>query len=131
LASYPIGKYSDKIVKKKVYVTGLYIFAGVYLGFALFPDISFIWVLFALYGIYAASTEGVVKAWVSDLIPDEQRGSAIGLLTMFTSLSLMLGSFVAGFLWDQFGSMVPFLLSSIVSAVIATVFIVVKREPGK
>jgi MFS family permease len=131
LASYPIGKYSDKIGKKKVYVTGLYIFAGVYLGFALFPDISFIWVLFALYGIYAASTEGVVKAWVSDLIPDEQRGSAIGLLTMFTSLSLMLGSFVAGFLWDQFGSMVPFLLSSIVSAVIATVFIVVKREPGK
>ncbi len=130
-ASYPIGKYSDKIGKKKVYVTGLYIFAGVYLGFALFPDISFIWVLFALYGIYAASTEGVVKAWVSDLIPDEQRGSAIGLLTMCTSLSLMLGSFVAGFLWDQFGSMVPFLLSSIVSAVIATVFIVVKREPGK
>ncbi len=129
--SYPIGKYSDKIGKKKVYITGLYIFAGVYLGFALFPDIYFIWVLFALYGIYAASTEGVVKAWVSDLIPDEQRGSAIGLLTMFTSLSLMLGSFVAGFLWDQFGSMVPFLLSSIVSAVIATVFIVVKRESGK
>ncbi len=127
-ASYPIGKYADKIGKKKVYVLGLYIFAAVYLGFALFPDIYFIWVLFALYGIYAASTEGVVKAWVSDLIPDEQRGSGIGLLTMFTSLSIMLGSFIAGVLWDQFGSIVPFLLSSVVSAVVASSFLILKKE---
>ena len=127
-ASYPIGKYSDKTGKKKVYIGGLYIFSVVYLGFAVFPDIFLIWPLFALYGIYAASTEGVVKAWVSDLIPDEQRGSAIGLLTMMTSLSIMLGSFLAGILWDQFGSFVPFILSSIVSAVIATVFIIVKKK---
>jgi len=126
--SYPIGKHSDKVGKKKVYIAGLYIFAGVYLGFALFPDIYFIWVLFALYGIYAASTEGVVKAWVSDLIPDEQRGSAIGLLTMCTSLSLMLGSFLAGILWDAYGSAVPFLLSSAVSALVATVFITIKQK---
>ena len=128
--SYPIGKYSDKIGKKKVYVAGLYIFAGVYLGFALYPDIYFIWLLFALYGIYAASTEGVVKAWVSDLIPEEQRGSAIGLLTMLTSLSIMLGSFVAGVLWDQYGSVVPFMLSAVVSAIVASLFLAAKKKPA-
>ena len=128
LSSYPIGKYSDRIGKRKVYVAGLYIFASVYLGFALFPDIYFIWLLFALYGIYAASTEGVVKAWVSDLIPDEQRGSAIGLLTMLTSLSIMLGSFVAGVLWDQFGSVVPFMLSAVVSGIVATLFLTIKKK---
>lgn len=127
-ASYPVGKYSDRIGKKKVYVAGLYIFALVYLGFAFFPDIYIIWPLFALYGIYAASTEGIVKAWVSDLIPDEQRGSAIGLLTMFTSLSVMLGSFIAGVLWDQFGSVVPFTISSVVSAVVATLFLAVRKK---
>lgn len=126
--SYPIGKYSDKAGKKKVYIAGLYIFAAVYLGFALFPDIYFIWILFALYGIYAASTEGVVKAWVSDLIPDEQRGSAIGLLTMCSSLSIMLGSFLAGFLWDEFGSIVPFMTSAVVSALVATLFVLVKKK---
>jgi len=128
ISSYPIGKYADKIGKKKVYVAGLYIFAAVYLGFALFPDIYFIWILFALYGIYAASTEGVVKAWVSDLIPDEQLGSAIGLMTMLSSLAVMLGSLVAGILWDQFGSAVPFSLSAVVSAIIASTFILVKEE---
>lgn len=130
-SSYPIGMYADKIGKKKVYVAGLYIFAAVYLGFALFPDIYFIWILFALYGIYAASTEGVVKAWVSDLIPDEQLGSAIGLLTMSSSLAMMLGSFAAGVLWDQFGSAVPFSLSAVVSAIIASILMMVKKsEPG-
>ncbi|HSD63933.1 MAG TPA: MFS transporter [Ignavibacteriaceae bacterium] len=127
-ASYPLGKYADKAGKKKVYVGGLYIFAAVYLGFGSFPGIYFIWILFALYGIYAASTEGVVKAWVSDLIADEQRGSAIGLLTMLTSLAVMLGSFTAGILWDRFGSAVPFLLSSIVSAIVATLFLMLKKN---
>lgn len=77
------------------------------------------WGYFALYGIYAASTEGVSKAWVSDLITSEYRGTAIGLLTMLSSFAVMLGSFLTGVLWDQFGSQVPFLLSAVVSLIIA------------
>ncbi len=127
-ASYPVGKYADKAGKKKIFVAGLFIFSAVYLGFALYPGLIFIWVLFAFYGIYAACTEGVAKAWVSDLIPDAMRGSAIGLLTMASSLSMMGGSFLAGILWDQFGSSVPFLLSSSVSFVVAVIFISIKQK---
>lgn len=126
VTSYPIGQYADKAGKKKVFVAGLYIFSAVYLGFALFPGVYVIWILFALYGIYASSTEGVVKAWISDLIPDEQRGSAIGLLTMMMSFAIMIGSFIAGELWDHFGSAVPFLLSSTVSAIAASLFLIIK-----
>ncbi len=122
-ASYPLGRLSDDVGKKKVFVAGLFLFSAVYLGFALSPSEHFIWGLFVLYGIYAASTEGVAKAWVSDMIPDEKRGSAIGLLTMLTGLAMMLGSFVTGVLWDAFGSSVPFLLSSIVAFIAAVLFI--------
>jgi MFS family permease len=120
-SSYPLGGLSDKFGKRKIFSIGLIIFSLVYFGFALVPDIKFIWILFALYGIYAASTEGISKAWVSDLIPDEQRGSAIGLLTMLSSFSVMIGSFLTGILWDQFGSSVPFLVSAVVSFIIALV----------
>jgi len=118
-ASYPLGGLSDKLGKQKIFTFGLIIFSVVYFGFALVDDINFIWILFALYGIYAAATEGVSKAWISDLIPDEQRGSAIGLLTMITSFSVMIGSFLTGILWDHFGSSVPFLISAIISLVIS------------
>jgi len=125
-ASYPLGGLSDKFGKKKIFSFGLIIFSLVYFGFALAPEIELIWLLFALYGIYAASTEGISKAWVSDLIPDEQRGSAIGLLTMLSSLSVMLGSFLTGILWDKFGSSVPFLVSAVVSFIIASVIFLQK-----
>lgn len=118
LASYPLGGIADKLGKQKVFSFGLIIFSIVYVGFAFINNIDFLWIFFALYGIYAASTEGVSKAWISDLIKDEVRGSAIGLLTMCSSLSIMLGSFLTGVLWDNFGSTVPFLISAIVSLVI-------------
>lgn len=119
--SYPLGGLADKYGKQKVFSFGLMIFSAVYFGFAFLNDINLIWILFALYGIYAASTEGVSKAWISDLIPSEQRGSAIGLLTMLSSFSVMLGSFLTGILWDWFGSSFPFLLSAISSLLIAMI----------
>jgi len=126
-ASYPLGGLADKLGKQKVFSFGLMIFSIVYFGFALFDNINLIWILFALYGIYAASTEGVSKAWISDLIPGEQRGSAIGLLTMLSSFAVMLGSFITGILWDQFGSSIPFLISAIISLVIGILLIVENR----
>lgn len=116
--SYPLGGLADKYGKQKIFSFGLIIFSAVYFGFAFFNDINLIWILFAFYGIFAASTEGVSKAWISDLIPGEQRGSAIGLLTMLSSFAVMLGSFLTGILWDQFGSSFPFLLSASISLVI-------------
>jgi len=118
-SSYPLGILSDKIGKKKVFIIGLLIFSVVYFGFASLTSFVFIWILFALYGIYASSTEGVLKAWVSDLVPDQNRGSAIGLITMSSSIAVMLGSILAGYLWDIFGSHVPFYLSSAVSLLVA------------
>lgn len=130
-SSYPLGKAADKFGKRNLYIIGLIIFSIVYLGFAISPSLQLIWGFFILYGLYAASTEGVAKAWVSDLIPDNLRGTAIGLLTMTSSLAMMLGSFITGFLWDLFGSSVPFLVSSFVSAAVAVIFLFVTKNKIK
>lgn len=124
--SYPLGKLSDKYSKKMIFIFGLIVFSIVYFGFAFAGSQLILWFLFAFYGIYSASTEGISKAWVSDLIPDELRGSAIGLLTMLSGFSIMLGSVAAGILWDFYGSTIPFLISAIASLLVAgaiTIFI--------
>lgn len=119
--SYPLGHLSDKYGKKNIFSLGLVVFSSVYLGFAFVTEIILIWLLFALYGIYSAATEGVSKAWVTDLVPREWHGSAIGLLTMCSGFAIMLGSFAAGVLWDYFGAAVPFIISSVVSFLIAMI----------
>jgi MFS family permease len=124
LTSYPIGKISDRFSKKSVFISGLIIFSLVYFGFAVTQNLNVIWGLFVLYGIYAASTEGIAKAWISDLIPDQNRGTAIGLLTMLSGIAMMTGSVITGILWDQFGSMIPFIISSIVSILIAMILMI-------
>ncbi len=125
-SSFPLGGLADKFGKRNVFAAGLIIFSLVYFGFAFLSNINLIWILFSLYGIYAASTEGVSKAWISDLIPDEQRGSAIGLLTMLSGFAVMLGSFFTGVMWDQFGSYLPFLISASISLVVA-IFILIRK----
>ena len=124
--SYPAGILSDKFGKKTIFTIGLLIFSLVYFGFAFSESMILIWFLFAFYGIYAAATEGITKAWVSDLIPDHFSGTAIGLLNMLSSFAIMLGSILAGVLWDQFGSSVPFFLSAIVSLIIGA-FLITKK----
>lgn len=126
VSSYPLGNLSDILGKRNIFTGGLILFSLVYFGFAFIPDIYLLWILFALYGIYAASTEGISKAWISDIIPDERRGTAIGLATLITGICVMIGSFATGFLWDKFGSQIPFLISAIVSLLIA-LLLMVKR----
>ena len=60
-------------------ITGFVIFSLVYLGFAFATDAWMVWPLFLVYGAYIAFTEGVGKAFVTDLVPEERRGSAMGL----------------------------------------------------
>ncbi len=117
--SYPMGLMSDRFSKRKIFIFGLLIFSLTYSGFALIDNSYIIWLLFLFYGLFSASTEGVAKAWISDLTREEFRGTAIGLLTMATSFGVMLGSIFTGILWDTYGSVVPFLLSSAVSVVVA------------
>lgn len=126
--SYPAGIFSDKFGKKNVLIAGLVIFSGVYFGFGLTSGIGLIWGLFFFYGVYAAFSEGILKAWVSDLVPDNKRGSAIGLITMLSGFAIMLGSLLTGVLWDKFGAEVPFILSGIVSLVVAVFLYILNRR---
>ena len=126
--SYPAGLIADRIGKKKIYILGLIIFSAVYFGFASSDNFILTWILFAFYGIYAASTEGILKAWVSDLIAYEKVASAVGLITMLSSIAMFLGSILTGYLWDAFGSSVPFYFSSAVSFVVALALIKIKKE---
>jgi MFS family permease len=119
LTAFPAGKLSDRLGRKRVMVIGLLIYTAVYIGFAFAPTVWMIWGFFALYGIYAAMTEGVSKAWISDLVPNEHRGLAIGLQTMLSSLCALVASSWTGAAWSAAGAMVPLLIAAGMAFVVA------------
>jgi len=123
LASYPMGVLADKLGFKKTILFGFFIFAIVYSSFAFHPSISEIFILFSLYGLYAAATEGVIKAWITNLSQKEHTATAIGFYTSFESICTLLASVIAGALWSFVGSTSTFITTAAVTVFVFVYFI--------
>ena len=108
LAAFPAGSLADRWGVKPAFITGLLIFAAVYGGMALAGDWWQFGFLFLLYGLYAALTEGVAKAWIANLAPAGERATAIGAYEGLRSVATLLASSVAGLVWYQFSPAVLF-----------------------
>ena len=80
------------------------LYALIYSGFALAQTSWHIWALYAGYGIYYGLTEGSAKAFVADLVPAEQRGTAYGLYNAAVGIMALPASLLAGILWQGIGS---------------------------
>jgi MFS family permease len=127
-ASYPMGILADKFSFRKIIILGFSLFAFVYGGFAFNPSIAMIFVLFAVYGIYAAATEGVIKAWISNLAHKENTATAIGFYTSCESICTLLASIIAGALWVNFGSGSTFITTSAIALLVCIYFMLKVKD---
>lgn len=119
LVAYPLGVLADKWGMKPVFVCGLALFSLVYLGMAFATTLPVFLLLFALYGVYAAATEGVSKAWISNICAKDETATAIGTYTAFQSLGALAASSLAGALWYAAGAEFVFGLSAGVVLLVA------------
>lgn len=122
IASYPLGVLADRLGLKKILLLGLLLFAVVYVFMGFNTNLYLFFVLFLVYGIYAAATEGVSKAWITNICGKEDTATAIGTFTAFQSICAMIASSLAGLLWFMYGSKWLFLISAI-AAVVAGLYI--------
>jgi len=122
LSSFPLGIIADKIGLKKMYVFGLSIFAIVYFGMSLSSNIFVIAGLFFLYGVYGSATEGISKAWISNITLKKDTATGIGTYSAFQSICSMLASSLAGFIWYQFGASATFIITGVTTLLIIFYF---------
>lgn len=126
VCSYPLGALADKFNYKKIILSGFVLFAIVYGGFALGPSVAVIFVLFFIYGIYAGATEGVIKAWITNVSHTKNTATAIGFYTSCESVCALLASIIAGALWTNFGSVYTFLIPAIITIIVISYFFSIK-----
>jgi MFS family permease len=120
LFAFPVGILADKIGLKTIFIIGLAFFAAVYFGMALNTNLYFFFGLFFLYGIYASATEGISKAWISNITDQKDTATAIGTFSGLQSICTMLASSLTGLIWFNFGATAAFLTTAT-----ATLFIMV------
>ncbi len=108
LAATPAGVISDKLGRRGVIVAGWTLYALSYLGLGLASAKWEVWLLFAIYGLYYGISEGVTRAFVSDLVPVEKRGTAYGWYHAAVGVSLLPASVIAGLLWQYISPAVTF-----------------------
>jgi MFS family permease len=117
--SWPAGKLSDRISRRTLVVSGYFTYAAVYLGFSLARGPQFVWFLFAVYGMYYAMTEGVLRAWIADLVASSSRGSAFGVFNWLVGMAALPASLLAGWLWRYYSPAAPFFISALLSSAAA------------
>ena len=102
LLATPLGALSDRWGRLPVLLSGYVAFGLVYAGWALATQSWNAWILFVLYGVYTAATEGVARAFVTDLVPVEARGTALGWFNGLTGLAILPANLIGGWLWASF-----------------------------
>jgi MFS family permease len=122
LSAYPLGIIADKIGMKRMFTFGIGIFALVYAAMAFVTDYTTICIILTFYGIYAAATEGIGKAWITNVVPKEQTATAIGFTNGIGSIASLFSSLIAGVLWSTFSPAVPFYASSIGAFIVLLYF---------
>ncbi len=99
LFSLPGGMLSDRIGRRRTLKIGYFIYSLSCLGFALTRTLTSFIILFALYGISFALVIGNQRAFASDFVEENLRGTALGTFHTAIGISTLIASIFAGILW--------------------------------
>lgn len=117
LLATPLGSLSDRFGRLPMLAIGYATFALVYFGWTRATAPWQVWELFLLYGVYYAATEGVAKAFVTDLVPKAKRATALGWFGAATGVVALPANVLAAALWSRFGPGVTFGLGAWLGAI--------------
>lgn len=100
LFAIPAGILSDRVGRRAVLLAGYGLFTLLCLGFLFAGSLPWLLMLFLLYGLNYALVEATERTLVSDLAPEGERGTALGVYHMMTSLAALPAGLLAGLLWE-------------------------------
>jgi MFS family permease len=127
LGSWPAGWLSDRLSRRGIAAAGYLIFAAVYFVFGRAPSTLAIWIAMAVYGLYYALTQPVLKALVVEAVGEDVRGRALGIYFFVTSVAALAASLITGELWKHYGAGLAFNVSAGLAATSA-VLLIANRE---
>src|SRR5437870_11836340 len=119
----PMGAVSDRIGRKAPMVGGLAALAASTLLFAFADSLPWLFAARLVQGAADAVTWVVGFALIADLYGDDERGRMAGIVMSGTSVAIMIGPSLGGWLYELGGIRLPFLFVTALSAAAAAAFV--------
>jgi len=132
ISSPILGSLSDTVGRKPIIVISFIYYAIIYVLFGFANQAWMVWVLFAAYGIFYGLSDGILRAYVADIVEEENRATAYGVLNTVIGIFLLPASVLMGLVWTQFNSQIAFITAAglgMVGFIIFLVSLTVTKEP--
>lgn len=121
------GKLTDTIGRTPVMIFGAAVSLVAGLIYPVIGSVAALLLLRAFHGLSTGFNPTGTAAYVADIIPDNRRGEAMGILGLFNSIGMAIGPSVGGYISAAYGTNVLFYVSAGV-AFISVILIWSMRE---
>ena len=125
----PVGNLSDRVGRKPILIISLLGFAFSNIVYAYAYDVIVMISARALEGAVSAGFFPAASAFISDVTTKENRGTAMGYLSMGNMVGFIVGPALGGFLAQFLGIRMPFLLAAAATLVTMVLVFILVKEP--
>jgi DHA1 family solute carrier family 18 vesicular amine transporter 1/2 len=122
ILSVPMGAISDRIGRKGPMIAGLALLAIATLAFAYAQSLPMLFAARLVQGAADGMTWIVGFAMIADLYAPEERGRAMGLAMAGSTLGIIIGPVLGGWLYEIGGIRLPFLVVAAMAVIDLVVF---------
>ncbi|MDE3015438.1 MAG: MFS transporter [Pseudomonadota bacterium] len=116
LASYPTGKWSDRIGREAVLLMGIAFLLAADMVLGLGHNLWWLALGVSLWGLHMGFTQGLLAAMVTDTAPAHIRGTAYGVYNLACGIAMLAASVIAGEMWEQLSPAATFFTGAFFSA---------------
>lgn len=103
-----LGRAVDRFGPRPFLFLGWFVYAGVYLAFALATTAWEAWAFFLSYALFYGLTEPAEKTLVANLVGKERKGLAYGWYNFAIGIATLPASLIFGALYQVYGALVAF-----------------------
>jgi multidrug resistance protein len=125
----PMGNVSDRVGRKPILIISLLGFAFSNIVYAFANDVIVMIAARSLEGAVSAGFFPAANAFVSDVTTSENRGTAMGYLSMGNMVGFVVGPALGGFLAQFLGIRMPFILAGIATLITMLLVYILVEEP--
>jgi MFS family permease len=127
-SAIPAGALSDNIGRVPTIAVGYIFFAAMSFLFAYQIGPILIGFAFVMFGLSNGFVDGVQRAFVSDLAPEDIKATCLGTYHMSVGIGKLASSIIAGAMWTFFGVQYAFLYGMILAVMAATMLTSIAKK---